>query len=162
MSVLAPLVNPGEAAINAYVPEVFRIKLEKVATPLTAFTVSVPVTPEAVELIVTGAVEVVTTLPLPSWIWAVVLKGVPAVPFEGGPEVKTTLEGMPAPIVMLLLVAPVSPADAACSVYVPDVVRIRLVNAATPPDAGTVVVPATPGAVEVIVTGAVEEVTGLP
>ena len=72
------------------------------------------------------------------------------------------MEGKPAPIEMLLLVALVSPDDAAVSVYVPDVFRIRLENVATPPTAETVVVPVTPEAVEVIVTEALEEVTRLP
>jgi hypothetical protein len=41
----------------------FRIRLEKVATPPTAETVVVPVTPEAVEAIVTEAEEVVIRFP---------------------------------------------------------------------------------------------------
>jgi hypothetical protein len=63
---------------------------------------------------------------------------------------------------MLLLLAPVSPEDAACSVYVPEVLRIRLLKVATPPTAETVVVPVTPEAVEVIVTEALEVVIRLP
>ena len=46
---------------------VLKTRLLKVATPETAFTVSVPVTPAGVELIVTGAVDPVTTLPIESW-----------------------------------------------------------------------------------------------
>ena len=64
--VLLPLVSPEDAAVSVYVPVVFRSKLEKVATPPTAATVVVPVTPEAVEVIVTEAVEPVTRLPFPS------------------------------------------------------------------------------------------------
>jgi hypothetical protein len=44
------------------------------------------------------------------------VKAVPAVPLEGGSVVKASLEAVPAPIVMLLLVALVSPLEAAVSV----------------------------------------------
>ena len=60
--VLAALVSPDVAAVSVYVPDVFRIKLEKVATPPTAETVVVPVTPADVEVIVTEALEEVTRL----------------------------------------------------------------------------------------------------
>jgi hypothetical protein len=76
--------------------------------------------------------------------------------------VKTSLDAVPAAIAMLLLVTLVSPLDAAVSVYVPEVLRIKSEKVATPPTAATVVVPVTPEAVEVSVTGAVEVVTRLP
>ena len=63
MMLLVALVSPPDAAVNVYVPGLFRIKLEKVAMPPTAETVVVPATPEAVEVIDTEAEEVVTTLP---------------------------------------------------------------------------------------------------
>ena len=68
MLLLLPLVSPEAAAVSVYVPDVFKIKLEKVATPPTAETVVVPVTPAAVEVIVTEVLEDVTRLPLLSWI----------------------------------------------------------------------------------------------
>ena len=60
--VLAPLVSPDEIAVSVYVPDVFRIRLVKLAAPLTAETVVVPVT-EAGKAIVTDALEEVTRLP---------------------------------------------------------------------------------------------------
>ena len=62
MLLLLPLVSPDEAAVSVYVPDVFRSRLVKLATPPTAETVVVPVTPEAVEVIVTEALEEVTRL----------------------------------------------------------------------------------------------------
>jgi hypothetical protein len=141
---------------------VLRVKLEKVATPPTAETVVVPVTPEAVEAIVTEAVEEVTRLPLASSTLTTAVNAVPAVPFEGGSTVKTSLEAVPELITTLVLVALVIPEEAAVSVYVPRVFSIRLEKVATPPTAETVVVPVTPEAVEVIVTEAVEVAARLP
>ena len=160
--VLVALVSPLVAAVSVYVPVVFMSKLEKVAMPLTAETVVVPVTPEAVEVIVTEAVEEVTRLPPASSTCTTAVKAVAAVPLEGGSVVKTSLEAGPELIVMLLLVALATPEEAAVSVYVPRVFRIKLEKVATPPTAETVVVPATPEAVEVIDTEAEEVVTTLP
>ena len=56
----------------------------KVATPLMAATVVVPVTPDAVEVIVTDAVEVEMRLPLASCTCTTAPNGVPAVPVAGG------------------------------------------------------------------------------
>jgi hypothetical protein len=95
---------------------VLRIKLEKVAMPPTAETVVVPVTPEAVEVIVTEAVELVTRLPPASSTLTTAVKAVAAVPLEGGSVVKTSFEAVPAAIVIPVLVALVSPLDAAVSV----------------------------------------------
>jgi Zn-dependent protease len=90
------------------------------------------------------------------------VNAVPIVPLDGGSVVKASLEAAPALIAILVLVALVSPEEAAVSVYVLEVFSIRLEKVATPPTAETVVVPVTPEAVEVIVTEAVEEVTRLP
>ena len=116
MPLLVALVSPLEAAVNVYVPGVFTIRLEKVAIPPTAATVVVPVTPEAVEVIVTEAPDVVTRFPLVSSTLTVAPKGAPSVALAGGSVVKTSLDAVPAPITILELVALVSPPDAAVSV----------------------------------------------
>jgi hypothetical protein len=60
-------------------------KLLKVATPLTAFTVSVPLTPAGLELIVTCAVEPDNGFRLESCNSTTTeLRTVPAEPVEGG------------------------------------------------------------------------------
>ena len=57
----------------------------KVATPFTAFTVSVPLTPAGAELIVTEAVDPVNGFPFASSTCTTIgLSAVPAVPFAGG------------------------------------------------------------------------------
>ena len=61
-------VNPPELAVKVYVVALSKSKLLKVAIPLTAFTVVVPLSvpvPVAIT-IVTDAEEVVTVLPLTS------------------------------------------------------------------------------------------------
>ena len=64
---------------------------------MTAFAVSVPLTPAGVELIVTGADEPVTTFPYESSTCTVTgLSGVPVVPEDGGPLVKASLDAAPA------------------------------------------------------------------
>ena len=88
----------------------------KVATPLTAVTVVVHVTPDAVEVIVTDAVEVEMRLPLASCTCTTAPKGVPAVPVDGGLVEKTSLVAAAALMVMLELVALVRPVDAAVRV----------------------------------------------
>jgi hypothetical protein len=65
IEVLVAPLNPVALADSVYVPEVVKSRLLNVATPFTAFTVSVPLTPAGVELIVTAAAEV-TRLPLAS------------------------------------------------------------------------------------------------
>jgi hypothetical protein len=85
MLLLLTLLSPEEAAVSVYVPEVFRIKSEKVATPFTAFTVSVPPTPAGVELIVTEAVDPVNGFPFSSSTCTTTgLNVVPAASVAGG------------------------------------------------------------------------------
>src|SRR6266496_5647080 len=65
---------------------VLKIRLLNVATPATAFTLSVPLTPGGVELMVIAAVDPVTTLPPASCTWTTMdgLSGCPAMPLAGG------------------------------------------------------------------------------
>jgi hypothetical protein len=59
-------------------------RLLNVATPLTAATVVVPLTPPGAELMVIEALDPVTTFPDPSWTCTTTLAmGVPDVPFTG-------------------------------------------------------------------------------
>jgi hypothetical protein len=137
--------------------------LLNVATPFTAFTVSVPLTPAGVELIVTDAEDPVTRFPLASSTCTTTgLSAVPAVPLDGGPVVNASLLAMPVPMEIELLVAPANPLAAADSVYVPDVLNTRLLNVATPFTAVTVSVPPTPAGLELIVTCADDPVTRFP
>jgi hypothetical protein len=88
-----------------------------VATPFTAFTVNVPLTPACVELIVTEAGDPVTRFPFASSTCTTTeLSAVPAVPVAGGPVVNASLLATPAPMVIDPLVAPVNPLAAAVSV----------------------------------------------
>jgi hypothetical protein len=99
------------------VPDVLNSRALNVATPFTAFTVSVPLTPAGVELIVTCADDPVTRFPLVSSTCTNTgLSAVPGVPLDGGPVVNTSLLAAPAPIAIDPLVTPVNPLDAAVSV----------------------------------------------
>ena len=63
----------------------------KVATPFTAFTVTVPLTPAGVELIVTEAVDPVIGFPFASSNCTTTgLNTVPVVPLDGGCVVNTS------------------------------------------------------------------------
>ena len=84
--------------------------------PPTALIVVVPVTPAAVDVIATEAVEEVTRFPFASSTCTVAPKGAPAVTLLGGAMLKTSLLAAPATTVMLPLVALVSPFEAAVSV----------------------------------------------
>src|SRR5271156_3440257 len=143
------------------------LRLEKVATPLTALTVSVPASVPLAGLLLiamlTELVAEVTMLPDPSSI-VTCTAGVIAAPAPTfvGCTVSTSFVAIPALTVKLLLVALVSPGDAAVNVYVPAVANCRALKVATPATADTVVVPLTPAAVELIVIVAFELVTTLP
>src|SRR6058998_2503948 len=115
------------------------LKLENVATPLTAATLIVP---DSVALpgfapsaTVTVPVKSVATLP-----WA--SRAAPAAPF-GGCTVNASCVAAAADTVKGLLVALVGPEAAAVSVYpVPALLMLRFANVATPLAAATVAVPA--------------------
>src|SRR5436309_15656970 len=123
------------------------LKLENVATPLTAATLIVPdsvalpgLTPNAT---VTVPVKSVATLP---WASRAVtctagVSAAPAAPF-GGCTVNASCVAAAADTVKGLLVALVGPEAAAVSVYpVPALLMLRSPNVATPPTAAAVVVP---------------------
>jgi hypothetical protein len=59
--VLVALFRPGEVAVSVYFPTLSNIRFVKVAMPLEAFTVVVPVTPASDEVMVTAAFDPVTT-----------------------------------------------------------------------------------------------------
>jgi hypothetical protein len=99
------------------VPDALNTKALNVATPLTAFAVSVPLTPAGVELIVTCAEDPVTRFPLLSSTCTVTtLRAVPAVPFDGGSVVNASLLAAPAAIEIEPLVVLTNPGEAAESV----------------------------------------------
>jgi len=144
-----------------------KVKALNVETPAVAATVVVPLTFAGVELMTTAAVEVVTTFPkASSTVAAVGANGATLPPralVAGGCVVNTSLAAGPGVIVTEPLVALVSPALAPVKVYVPTVVKIRLLKVALPLTAETVVVPPTlfVGA-EVMAIEAVELVTTFP
>jgi hypothetical protein len=85
IELLVTAANPLATADNVYVPCVVKMRLLNVTTPLTAFSVSVPLTPDGLELIVTCAEEPVNGFPLVSCNWTTTgLSAVPAVPVAGG------------------------------------------------------------------------------
>jgi hypothetical protein len=124
-----------------------------VATPLTAFTVNVPLTPAGVELIVTWAEDPATGFPFASWTCNTTgLGGIPTVPLTGGAVVNSSLNAGPAATEIEPLVTPANPGEAAESVKLPVAVNTRLLKVATPPAAFAINVPPTPVGVELIVT----------
>jgi hypothetical protein len=95
LELAALAVRGEEAAVNVYGPEVSRIRLLNVATPLTADTVAVlPVAklPEEGASVI-DAVEDVSTLPLEFSTCTVTLKATPAVTLEEGTLLTTSLSG---------------------------------------------------------------------
>jgi hypothetical protein len=95
LELAALAVSPEEVAVNVSGPEVSRIRLLNVATPLTADTVAVLPDAKLPEegASVIEAVEVASTLPLEFSTWTVTLKTVPAVTLEVGTLVTTSLSG---------------------------------------------------------------------
>src|SRR5271165_5399431 len=95
-------VNPLDDAVSVYVPLAVNTRLLNVATPLTAFAVNVPLTPDGVELMVTCAEEVVTRFPFASSILTVTaLNSVSGVPVAGGSVENATWvagTGIPVPL----------------------------------------------------------------
>src|SRR6266567_878903 len=119
-AVLVALVSGVEVAVNEYVPAIMNVRLLNVATPLTAATVVVPPTFAGVELMVIGAVELVTTLLLASsTLTLTAAKGVTLPPsglLAGGCGVKTSCTGVPGVTLKAVLIAPVRLAALAASV----------------------------------------------
>src|SRR5262249_42968150 len=134
---LATGVTPGVAAVNVYaVPASVTARSSKRTMPPIAFLLVVPtsVAPEglAPSVIVTAAVDVVTTFPKPSWTATVggATIGWPAVVWPGW-TVNVSAAGGPA--MMFTGVAPVFPSAS---------VATRLVVSATVPLAFSVSAPA--------------------
>src|SRR2546422_926941 len=131
------------------VPVLSMLRPESVATPPTAATVFVPdsVAPAAP---VPGVIAAVTfpakpATVLPSASCAVIctagVSNAPAVVLVGC-TVKTSWLGVPSAMSKGALVAPLIPVAVATRVYpVPLLLRLRVLKLATPPTAGTVVVP---------------------
>src|SRR4029077_20899699 len=123
------------------------LRLENVATPLTAATEVVPdkvpplgFVPMA---IVMEVAALVTVLPWASWM-VTCIAGVIAAPAPTfvGCTVKASFDAVPLVTLKAVLVAPVRPAAAATRVYpVPVLLMPRLEKVATPFTAATVVVP---------------------
>jgi hypothetical protein len=91
-------------------------RLLNVATPLTAATVVVPLTPPGVDVMLIDAFELATTFPPASSTFTITAAiALPAVPFAGC-VLNTSFAPAPAPIVKELLVALVSPLAAAVNV----------------------------------------------
>src|SRR5205807_1556212 len=124
------------------------LRLEKVATPLTAATVVVPARVPLAGLVpiatVMLVVAVVTVLPWASWT-VTCTAGVIAAPAAAllGCTVKASFAAAPAPMLNALLVSPVRPVADAASVHPPSTsLFLSLEKVATPLTAATVVVPA--------------------
>ena len=84
MAVLVTGDSEPEVAVSVYVPAVVKTRFVKVATPFPAATVVVPLTPAAVDAMVTEAVEFVTRFPPASSTRTDKPNAVPAVPVDGG------------------------------------------------------------------------------
>jgi hypothetical protein len=143
------------------------LRLENVAMPLTALTVSVPASVPLAGLLLivmlTALVAEVTRLPEPSSIETCTAGAIAAAaPTLVGCTLNTSFVAVPALTVKLLLVALVNPAEAAVNVYVSAVANCKALKVATPFIADTAVVPLTPAAVELIAIVALEPVTTLP
>jgi hypothetical protein len=127
---LVALVSPVDDTVKLYGAASVNERLLNVAVPFTALAGG-GVTPEGFEVKLTRAVEAVR-LPLASrTCTATEAIGKPAVPLAGC-TLKASLAGAPGEIVKELLVAPVSPVEAALNVYGPTAVSTTL-NVATPP-----------------------------
>ena len=129
-------VNVPAVALRAYVPAMFSVRALNVATPLTA--AAVRVLPEAklaepdFTAMVTDDVFVVTTFPNASVMDAFNAANlVPAVPV-GGDVVMSNLLATAGLIVRLPLTPEVKVPCVALRVYVPAVLRVRLLNLAMP------------------------------
>ena len=135
----------------------------KVATPFTAFTVKVPMAPAGDEDSVTAAVDVVTTAPLAVSTSTTMLPiGEPAVPVVGWVFMASFVAVPPPLMTIFLLTASVKPLEDAFTLKVPAVLKIKLLNVATPLVAFMLNVPVTPAGEETIVIRAVEPVTTWP
>src|SRR6266550_1723665 len=142
-------VTPVAFAVSVYpLPVLLMLRLEKVATPLTAARLTVPESVPALGL----APSATVTLPLNPvavfpWASCAVTctageMGAPA-PASLGCTVNASWVALPAMILKPELVAPVRPVPAAVSVYpVPVLSMLSPENVATPETAITVVVPA--------------------
>jgi hypothetical protein len=128
---LVALVKPVLVAVTAYDATVVRDRPVKVATPFTADTVLEM--PEGVEVKVTEADELATTLPLEFCTWTTMFESVaPAVALAGCVENLSWVAEVPPVTVKELLVALVRPLLLAVSVYVPAVFNTNPVKFATP------------------------------
>jgi len=128
-------------------PALLMLKVEKVATPATALTETVPPSVPLDGLVaiamVTVALEVVTTFPFESSTSTVTAGEIdaPAGVLEGCTP-NATLLAVPGVMLKVPLTAPVRPEAAAVNVYpVPVLLMVRPLNVATPFTAVMVVVP---------------------
>jgi hypothetical protein len=121
-AVLVAPVNPVEVAVKVYpVPDLSIDRPEKVATPFTAVTVSAPdnVPPPGfvpIEMVMLAADEVTVLLKLSCTVTCTAgVNGLPAPVFDGW-TVNATFAAPAAVMLNVVLVAPVSPVEAAVSV----------------------------------------------
>jgi len=112
---------------------------------------------------VTAAVEVVTTAPLAVSTFTTMLPiGEPAVPVVGWVVMASFVAVPPPLITIFLLTESVKPLEDAFTLKVPAVLKIKLLNVATPFAACMLRVPVTPPGEETMVIRAVEPVTTCP